>query len=82
MTQIRIMLDLIFDITDQTTVENLWSALKILMPKFKTIGGIDGFGLEKSTITIHRCHHDEVPPLPCEVVKKIVMGTIEQDDEI
>ena len=78
MTQLRIMLDLIFDVADKPKVLAYWNMLKNDRMLFKEILLTE----EKSTITIHECHHDEEPPLPCVVKKRIVLDIIEQDDVV
>jgi len=83
MVKYRITIDIIFDATDKPTAQQAWDWLKARKEKFKQIDNtLDNFGIEKSTVTLHECHHDEIPPLPCVVKKKITLNSIEQDDTI
>ncbi len=72
------MLDVIFDVADKQKMLGYWNMLKNDKVLFKEIL----LTSEKSTITVHECHHNEDPPKPCVIKKKIVMNTIEQDDVI
>jgi len=79
MTLYRITADIFFELTDKTTVNDLWSVIKNKLAKFKDT---NGFTLEGSKIQIHICGHDQDPPIPCIVKKEIIMNTITQDDDL
>ena len=76
MAKIRISADIILDTTDKATARTIWNQLKTIQAKFKEIPQT----VEKSTIIIHKCFHDEDETKPCQEIKKIVMQNTELDE--
>jgi len=79
MSQIRIMLDVILDDTQQARnqIQAFWDDLKSKRAGFKRIANTD----EESSVEVHRCFHDETPSRPCVLKKKITLNTVEQEDD-
>ena len=61
----RIDLCLFFEV--DTEANTVWTALKNYLrdSKIRSLAG------EKSFIQYQDCHHDEIPPRPCEILERI-----------
>lgn len=62
MAKLRLEADLIFDDADPAA-SDAYDALVALAPSLGSIPGPRG---APSSIALHRCHHDEPEPSPCE----------------
>ena len=62
----RVRADLIFKETIDAEDLIRWFKTQNIMSKLQNIAE------EKSYIELQECHHDESPPKPCLVIKKIV----------
>lgn len=65
----RIRLDLAFDKED--IPQAVFDKAKEVLSKAVKIANKDNPMGEVSFIEIHKCFHDEDPPRPCEIIKRI-----------
>lgn len=71
--KIRVRMDLAFDITKRTEAEQLRDALVPFAQHAVNIHeGEDN--QEIGYIEVENCHHDEVPPKPCELIARWEVG--------
>ena len=68
---IRVRTDLCFSDEDESVARSVYDRANSVLQKAVRIAvGGEETG-EVSFIEMHRCHHDEDPPRPCEVIERI-----------